>query len=244
MFVMLESHTISQFCLEILRGVCESEGLAHCFETNINNRTKIEPIMTDHKNLLDAPLDEFIAYIVTHSILLYKLECPIITTIAAITSGPILSNAIINMPLIDQASSRVGYCILRGLAKDALRKTTDYRTVLTAYFSNPDNRMRCIESMRYHFAEAQNAYKHHIRDIVVRFENMGRKINNLIAYYEKHTEELKDLKTSWAGKPWPLTNVVYIRLEDRIKDIKLGGAKKTTTNIERIMRAASWRYTL
>lgn len=243
MFDMVDRNTISKSGLDILSVVGGPEGIVSPFDSDI---TKIEPIMTDHKDLLDAPLDEFVAYIIAHSILLYKLECAIRAGPEIIITGPITSNAGINVPLVDQASNVVGHRILKGLARDVTKKTTDYRAVVIDYFSNTDNRIRCIESMRYHFAEAQNVYKRHMMDIMIRLENMDRKINNIVSYYEKHTEELKNLKANWSRNPWAVNNTVYVRIEDRGKKkdesikFSIEGTKTITTRIS--VSDDGWQY--
>ncbi len=225
---IVDYDALTKAALDILDVVGKLEGITPSASPYVrrdwlgtDNRTKIEPIPMGHKNLLDIPKAEFIAYIIAHSILLYKLEGA--KNVNSVVIGPLLTNRVIDVSVDDQPRGMLGYSILGGLVRDQINKTKDYQSALNAYFSDQDNQTRCIENLRRHLATLQGAYKHYMRDNILRAEGMDHRISKVISYYEyeKHAKELKDIKDNDTAKnPW-LHDKKYLRIEDR------GAAKRS-----------------
>lgn len=179
--------------------------------SGVLNEVKIELLPMESKNLLDLPNDEFTAYIVALSLFIHKItynkRTYNLTAIPGIRQRDFVESDF-NLSIAEPGS--IGYYILYGIQYDELTKKKqipnrkNFQMLYDIQVLTQSRKRQLLDRLHRGLAMAKEPIKSYKAHTEAVFLSNSTRINNVLKYYRKHKEELKQVKeakdrqTSWS----------------------------------------------
>jgi len=209
---MIDYNTMKQSDIEILNTVKLSDGLEPRLEaTETVGDTSIVPLPTGPRDILELSDNEFMAYIISLSLAIYKIINHVPTRRLG-SFPPYRFSRFVNnsFDLKIPAMETLGYHLLYGVKIDSHRRRESKRnnTVLLegASFAECYNkqvntrakRKDLLDKLQLSFAMSQTEVKKYGIRINAAFSKTTQHVNDILKYYRRHKKELSKVKVDEA----------------------------------------------
>jgi len=165
--------------------------------------TKLEPVPSDTKDLLNVSIEEFTAYIVAMSMLMYKLQCG--RRVSGLNKNPSIKSrrfARSGFDLSTVSPSVLGHYILFGISYDSKgykqsmfeEKGITFAEALAAQTDTLGKKRDLLNRLRKLTAMYKTTLANYQVNLERAFQNNSARINEVIKHYRRSKKEVKNLK--------------------------------------------------